>query len=101
MTTGYGCKGYNEKSTALTIQADLTVFQHTQRYDFTAPAPPRRLKKTKRGRQIYCFLRPEIFNRVKFGDESQVGLPCFALVILEEPERPSVRVKSRKKEEFA
>lgn len=40
--------------------------------------------------QIYCFLRPEIFNCVKFRDESQVGLPCFALVILEEPERPSV-----------
>lgn len=41
--------------------------------------------------QIYCSLRPEIFNGVKFGDEPQVGLPCFALVILEEPQTPSVR----------
>lgn len=41
--------------------------------------------------EIYGSLRPEIFNGVKFGDEPQVGLPCFALVILEEPQTPSVR----------
>lgn len=31
---------------------------------------------------------PEIFHRVELGDEAQVGLPRFALVILEEPQRP-------------
>lgn len=41
--------------------------------------------------QIYCSLRPEIFDGVKFRDEPQVGLPCFALVVLEEPQTPSVR----------
>lgn len=40
---------------------------------------------------INCCLRPEIFHRVELGDEAQVGLPRFALVILEEPQRPSVR----------
>lgn len=40
---------------------------------------------------IYYSLRPEIFNGVKFRDESQVGLPCFALVIFKEPQRPSVK----------
>ena len=36
------------------------------------------------------FLRPEILNCVKLGDKAEVGLPRFALVILKEPERPSV-----------
>lgn len=30
-------------------------------------------------------LRPKILYCVKFGDQSEVGLPCFALVIFEEP----------------
>ena len=47
---------------------------------------------------MYSSLRPEIFNRVKFGDESQVGLPRLALVILEEPQRPAVGWKTEKVE---
>jgi len=30
-------------------------------------------------------LRPKILYCVKFGDQSEIGLPCFALVIFEEP----------------
>lgn len=45
--------------------------------------------------QIYCSLRPKVFNGVKFRDEPQVSLPCFALVILEEPQRPSVGEKEK------
>lgn len=40
------------------------------------------------------YLRPEIFHRVKIGDETEVGLPCFAFVILEKPKSPPE--KSRK-----
>lgn len=47
-------------------------------------------------KQKDCFLRPEIFDRVKFRDESQVGLPCFALVVLEEPQRPSIWQRQNK-----
>lgn len=39
---------------------------------------------------FFCSLRPEIFDGVEFRDEPQVGLPCFALVVLEEPQGPSV-----------
>lgn len=48
----------------------------------TSPPPQRKTP--------LMFLRPEIFNRVKLGDEPQIGLPCFALIVLVEPERPSV-----------
>lgn len=34
-------------------------------------------------------LRPEIFHRVKSGDQTKIGLPCFAFVIFEEPKCPS------------
>lgn len=34
------------------------------------------------------YLRPEVFYSVKFGDETKVGLPCFAFVILEKPKSP-------------
>lgn len=37
----------------------------------------------------YPYLRPEIFHRVKSGDQTKIGLPCFAFVILEEPKSPS------------
>lgn len=50
--------------------------------------------KGKEYGEIYCRLRPEIFNCVELGDEPQVGLPCFALVILEEPQGPAVEVKT-------
>lgn len=34
---------------------------------------------------IMIYLRPEVFHSVKFGDETKIGLPCFAFVILEKP----------------
>lgn len=37
----------------------------------------------------YPYLRPEIFHRVKSGDQTKIGLPCFAFVIFEEPKSPS------------
>lgn len=42
----------------------------------------------------YPYLRPEIFHRVKPGDQTKIGLPCFAFVILEEPKSPSEKSKT-------
>lgn len=33
-------------------------------------------------------LRPEVFHSVKLGDETKIGFPCFAFVILEKPKSP-------------
>lgn len=33
-------------------------------------------------------VRPEVLHSVKFGDETKVGLPRFAFVILEKPKSP-------------
>lgn len=38
-------------------------------------------------------VRPEVLHSVKFGDETKVGLPRFAFVILEKPKSPPVKNK--------
>lgn len=39
------------------------------------------------------YLRPKVFHSVKFRDETKIGLPRFALVILEEPKSPPEKSK--------
>lgn len=70
----------------MVVEAKINKAQHeeSRQKQPDALVPPRAC-------QIYCSLRPEIFDGVKFRDEPQVGLPCFALVVLEEPQTPSVR----------
>lgn len=37
------------------------------------------------------YSRPEVFHCVKLGDETEIGLPCFAFVIFKEPKCPSAK----------
>lgn len=45
-------------------------------------------------------LRPEVFHSVKLGDETQVGLPGFAFVILEKPQSPPGKTETHKSSTF-
>lgn len=42
-------------------------------------------------------VRPEVLHSVKFGDETKVGLPRFAFVILEKPKSPPGKNKQTNK----
>lgn len=44
--------------------------------------------------EIILSLRPEVFHSVKFWDETQVGSPCFAFVVLEKPKSPPANQKT-------
>lgn len=44
-------------------------------------------------------LRPEVLHSVKFGDETKVGLPRFAFVILEKPKSPPENNKTKKQKQ--